>query len=150
MASSCDTQRLINTPTMTPPAFRMRVAAVHAIKQLTIKVSLSFQIDKHLSRQLTTAPVTQQSSKSGLGGSVARLAAEAVIWLGCTYAPVYAPAVSGRRILPVSSCCIMPCFKARALSSFWVNACSSLSISDKIVAMAVCSSLSDGMTTFKN
>ena len=52
---------------MTPLAFRMRVAAVHAIKQLTIKVSLSFQIDKHLSRQLTTAPVTQQSSKSGAG-----------------------------------------------------------------------------------
>ena len=52
---------------MTPLAFRMRVAAVHAIKQLTIKVSLSFQIDKHLSRQLTTAPVKQRSSKSAAG-----------------------------------------------------------------------------------
>jgi len=63
---------------------------VHAIKQLTIKVSLSFQIDKHLSRQLTTAPVKQQSSNSQATlkqircgvGSVAKLAAEAVIRLG--------------------------------------------------------------------
>lgn len=52
---------------MTPSAYKNRVAAVHAIKQLTIKVSLYFQIDKHLSRQLTTTPVKQRSSKSAAG-----------------------------------------------------------------------------------
>ena len=119
------------------PVFMVSPGATTAVDQTTqARFMLIFQ--QHNKNSCTRQPFQSSNSQANpaQGGSVARLAAEAVIRLGCTYAP----AVSGRRILPVSSCCIMPCFKARALSSFWVNACSSLSISDKRVAMAVCSS----------
>src|SRR5215510_2108641 len=44
-----------------------------------------------------------------------------------------------RRILPVSSSCIMPCLSWRALASFSSSAATSASMSVSMVVMAVCS-----------
>src|SRR5579859_5078742 len=47
-------------------------------------------------------------------------------------------------VFPVSSSCIMPCFKARVLSRFCSKAAISASMSERTVAMACCSDLVDG------
>ena len=51
------------------------------------------------------------------------------------------------RILPVSSSCIMPCLMWRALASFASSAAISASMSERMAAMAVCSSHSSGSGT---
>src|SRR5207249_12283637 len=49
-----------------------------------------------------------------------------------------------RRILPVSSSCIMPCLSSRALASLASSAAIPASISERMAAMAACSSLALG------
>src|ERR1039458_4076167 len=50
-----------------------------------------------------------------------------------------------RRILPVRRLCIMPCLIWRALASLASRAAISASISERTAAMAVCSSVSEGI-----
>src|SRR5437762_6448792 len=56
-----------------------------------------------------------------------------------THAGVLGPGSFTSRTRPVRSCCIMPCFIARVLSWRASSAAISASMSDKRVAMAVCS-----------
>ena len=52
---------------------------------------------------------------------------------------------SGRRILPVKSASIIPCFINRIFSSFFFKADNSASISESISAIAVCSARVGGI-----
>src|SRR5207249_9784554 len=52
-----------------------------------------------------------------------------------------------RRVLPVSSSCIMPCFRSRVLARRASRAATSASMSESAVAMAVCSSCATGISS---
>src|ERR1019366_9022160 len=59
----------------------------------------------------------------------------------------FADVAHTRRILPVSSSCIMPCLMHRALARLASSAAISESMSDRIAAMACCSALVGGRGT---